>query len=162
MSLCEVVGIDVPSRPSGRDGTSTTEQRDICVVLFFRIGTSFYSGCLCADVHMFVLNLFRFVFLLAGARVDLDGVCLQLYIENVQHVSPKDNPKIAIAVFIENGYWGARWAGPIASLMIEKYLKRKISLTDLEIKVLNTSLESQYNPSLELKNKIHPKNKVSL
>jgi penicillin-binding protein 2 len=37
--------------------------------------------------------------------------------------APKDNPKIAIAVFVENGYWGARWAGPIASLMIEKYLK---------------------------------------
>lgn len=37
--------------------------------------------------------------------------------------APKDNPKIAIAVFVENGYWGARWAGPITSLMIEKYLK---------------------------------------
>ncbi|MCC9065019.1 penicillin-binding protein 2 [Flavobacterium aquidurense] len=76
--------------------------------------------------------------------------------------APKNNPKIAIAVLIENGGAGRTIAGPIASLMIEKYLKRKISLTDLEIKVLNTSLESQYNPSLELKNKIHPKNKVSL
>jgi len=28
--------------------------------------------------------------------------------------APKDNPKIAIAVFVENGYWGARWAGRIA------------------------------------------------
>ena len=37
--------------------------------------------------------------------------------------APRDNPKIAIAVFVENGYWGARWAGPITSLMIEKYLK---------------------------------------
>jgi len=37
--------------------------------------------------------------------------------------APRHNPKIAIAVFVENGYWGARWAGPIASLMIEKYLK---------------------------------------
>lgn len=37
--------------------------------------------------------------------------------------APRENPKIAIAVFVENGYWGARWAGPIASLMIEKYLK---------------------------------------
>lgn len=76
--------------------------------------------------------------------------------------APKNNPKIAIAVLIENSGAGRTIAGPIASLMIEKYLKRKISLTDLEIKVLNTSLESQYNPSLELKNKIHPKNKVSL
>jgi len=41
--------------------------------------------------------------------------------------APRDNPKIAIAVFVENGYWGARWAGPITSLMIEKYLKGEIS-----------------------------------
>jgi penicillin-binding protein 2 len=36
--------------------------------------------------------------------------------------APKDNPKIAIAVLVENGYFGARNAGPIASLMIEKDL----------------------------------------
>lgn len=41
--------------------------------------------------------------------------------------APKDNPKIAIAVFVENGYWGSRWAGPIATLMIEKYLNDEIS-----------------------------------
>ena len=29
--------------------------------------------------------------------------------------APKENPQIALAVFIENGYWGARWAAPIAS-----------------------------------------------
>ncbi len=40
---------------------------------------------------------------------------------------PKINPKIAIAVYIENGVWGARYAAPIASLIIEKYLKGKIS-----------------------------------
>ncbi|UUF12529.1 MULTISPECIES: penicillin-binding protein 2 [Flavobacterium] len=68
--------------------------------------------------------------------------------------APKNNPKIAIAVLIENGGAGRTIAGPIASLMIEKYLKRKISLADLEIKVLNTSLENQYNHSTELKNKM--------
>jgi penicillin-binding protein 2 len=36
--------------------------------------------------------------------------------------APKENPKIAIAVFVENATWGATYAGPIASLMIEKYL----------------------------------------
>lgn len=36
--------------------------------------------------------------------------------------APKDNPKIAIAVYVENAGWGAQYAGPIASLMIEKYL----------------------------------------
>lgn len=58
--------------------------------------------------------------------------------------APKDNPKIAIAIMIENGGFGATIAGPIASLMIEKYLKRKISRTDLEVRVLNKSLVSEY------------------
>jgi len=37
--------------------------------------------------------------------------------------APKDDPKIAVAVIIENGGYGATWAGPIAFLMMEKYLK---------------------------------------
>lgn len=41
--------------------------------------------------------------------------------------APKDNPKIAILVYIENGGYGGSIAAPIASLMIEKYLKGKIS-----------------------------------
>jgi penicillin-binding protein 2 len=40
--------------------------------------------------------------------------------------APKDNPEIAIAVFVENGGFGSTYAAPIASLMIEKYLKGKI------------------------------------
>lgn len=58
--------------------------------------------------------------------------------------APKDNPKIAIAIMIENGGFGASTAGPIASLMIEKYLRRKITRTDLETRVLNKSLASEY------------------
>ena len=58
--------------------------------------------------------------------------------------APKDNPKIAIAVMIENGGFGATIAGPIASLMIEKYLRKKITRTDLETRVLNTSLQGRY------------------
>lgn len=41
--------------------------------------------------------------------------------------APRENPKIAIAVVVENAGFGATWAGPIASLMIEKYLKGNIS-----------------------------------
>ncbi len=37
--------------------------------------------------------------------------------------APKDDPKIAIAVFVENAGWGGRAAGSIASLMIENYLR---------------------------------------
>lgn len=59
--------------------------------------------------------------------------------------APKVNPKIAIAVFVENGYWGKRWAGPITSLMIEKYLKKKITKVDFEKRMLEGSLKDQYN-----------------
>lgn len=41
--------------------------------------------------------------------------------------APIDNPKIAIAVYIENGGWGGETATPIAGLMIEKFIKREIS-----------------------------------
>ncbi len=46
--------------------------------------------------------------------------------------APKENPKIAIAVYIENAGFGGTWASPIASLMIEKYLADSISRPDLE------------------------------
>lgn len=58
--------------------------------------------------------------------------------------APKDNPKIAIAVMIENGGFGSTIAGPIASLMIEKYLRNSITRTDLEKRILSTSLQSEY------------------
>ncbi|MVN21528.1 penicillin-binding protein 2 [Mucilaginibacter arboris] len=41
--------------------------------------------------------------------------------------APRDNPKIAIAVVVENAGQGASWAAPIASFIIEKYLKDTIS-----------------------------------
>ncbi len=41
--------------------------------------------------------------------------------------APKDNPRIAISVYVENGGFGASTAAPIASLIIEKYLTGKIS-----------------------------------
>jgi len=46
--------------------------------------------------------------------------------------APKDNPKIAIAVLVENAGYGAAWAAPIASLMTEKYLTGKIARPELE------------------------------
>ncbi|MDO1501399.1 penicillin-binding protein 2 [Winogradskyella maritima] len=58
--------------------------------------------------------------------------------------APKDNPKIAIAVFVENGYWGSRFAGKMASLMIEKYIKGDITRTDMEDWILTHSLENEY------------------
>lgn len=58
--------------------------------------------------------------------------------------APKDDPKIALAVYVENGYWGSRWAGRIAGLMIEKYIKGDITRKDMERFVLNGSLEEEY------------------
>ena len=58
--------------------------------------------------------------------------------------APKDNPKIAIAILVENGYYGSRWAGRIASLMIEKYIKGEVTLKRMEKLVLEKSLEDEY------------------
>jgi len=58
--------------------------------------------------------------------------------------APKNNPKIALAVFVENGYWGSRWAAPIASLMIEKYINKSINRKWLEKQMLNGSLNDEY------------------
>ncbi len=47
--------------------------------------------------------------------------------------APKDNPKIAVAVYVENAQGGGgTWAAPIASLVIEKYLKGEIERKDME------------------------------
>jgi len=40
--------------------------------------------------------------------------------------APRDTPKIAIAVYVENGGYGSTYGGPISSLMIEKYLRGHI------------------------------------
>jgi penicillin-binding protein 2 len=41
--------------------------------------------------------------------------------------APMSKPKIAIAVYVEYGTWGSKWAAPIASLMMEKYINGKLS-----------------------------------
>lgn len=74
--------------------------------------------------------------------------------------APADNPKIAIAVFIENGYWGSRWAGPIATLMIEKYVKGKITRTDLENRMLNGSIQDEYKKIEDIIYQRKPKSNI--
>ena len=54
--------------------------------------------------------------------------------------APKDDPKIAIAVYVENAGFGGTWAAPIASLMIEKYLTGEIKRTWHEERILNAVL----------------------
>ena len=75
--------------------------------------------------------------------------------------APKDNPKIAIAVMVENGGYGATIAGPIASLMIEKYLRQKITRVDLEKRMQATSLQSRYAKLGGLSEKVKAQIRIS-
>ena len=56
--------------------------------------------------------------------------------------APKDNPKIAVAAYVENGGFGAAYAAPIASLLTEMYLKGEIGSDrkDLEKRMLDANL----------------------
>jgi penicillin-binding protein 2 len=58
--------------------------------------------------------------------------------------APVDNPKIALAIIVENGYWGSRWAAPIASLMMEKYIHGDVSRPLLEKTMVEGSLVCEY------------------
>ena len=56
--------------------------------------------------------------------------------------APRENPQIAVAAYVENGGFGAAWAAPIASLLVEKYLNGEISdkRKPLEDRMLNADL----------------------
>lgn len=54
--------------------------------------------------------------------------------------APKDNPRIAIAVFVENAGFGATYAAPVASLMIEKYITGEITNKPMEQRILELNL----------------------
>jgi penicillin-binding protein 2 len=54
--------------------------------------------------------------------------------------APMKNPKIAIAVFVENAGWGGSWAAPISQLMIEKYLKGKVTDKDKEKRMIEAQI----------------------
>lgn len=59
-------------------------------------------------------------------------------------IAPVENPQIVIAVIIENGYWGSRWAGPMASLVAEKYIFDTIKRPALEQRMFAGNLDSEY------------------
>ena len=50
--------------------------------------------------------------------------------------APVENPQIAIAVVVENAGFGSTWAAPIASLMIEKYIRGNVTRPNVEKRVL--------------------------
>lgn len=49
--------------------------------------------------------------------------------------APMNNPKIAVAVFVENAGWGGKAAASVAALVAERYLKRKTEATVLDAQV---------------------------
>ena len=49
--------------------------------------------------------------------------------------APRDNPKIAIAVYVEYSDFGGTWAAPISSLMIERYLTGEVLRKDKEKRI---------------------------
>ena len=66
--------------------------------------------------------------------------------------APAEDPKIVISVFVENGYWGSRWAAPIASLIIEKYLTGNVERKWLESRMINGSLLAEYEKPYKFQN----------
>lgn len=59
-------------------------------------------------------------------------------------IAPVEDPKIVVAVIVENGYWGARWAAPMSTLIAEKYLTDTIERKSMEQRMINSSLEGEY------------------
>jgi penicillin-binding protein 2 len=62
--------------------------------------------------------------------------------------APKEDPQIAISVYVENGVWGARYAAPIASLIIEKYLNDSIAprRISIETRMHEANLLNSFQP----------------
>ncbi len=59
--------------------------------------------------------------------------------------APKDDPKIAISVIIENSGYGATWAAPLASLMIEKYLTGEVNRKWFEQRIVEANFINPEN-----------------
>ncbi|WP_345085014.1 penicillin-binding protein 2 [Nemorincola caseinilytica] len=70
--------------------------------------------------------------------------------------APRENPRIAIAVAIENAGFGATWAAPIAALLMEKYLKDSISAKrkPVEEKMLKANLINKYVYTIDSVNRL--------
>ncbi len=80
--------------------------------------------------------------------IRIDGHKIQLPDHSILVAfAPKENPKIALAIFVENGGYGSTIAAPITSLLIEKYLTGEISKADKyrEQRMLNLSLQDIYD-----------------
>jgi penicillin-binding protein 2 len=84
-----------------------------------------------------------------GAKVDSIAICGKTGTAQNPHgknhsifiaFAPMKNSEIAISVVVENAGYGSEWAVPIASLMIEKYLKREVKRKELEQRMIDGNL----------------------
>jgi len=83
-----------------------------------------------------------------GQRVKLDNhsvfVCF----------APADDPKIAIAVIVQNSGYGATWAGPVASLLMEKYLTDTVKRKPLEDRMVSGNTIKKYIYTIDSLNRV--------
>lgn len=90
----------------------------------------------------------------AENKLVLDGKVVQLKDHSVFGCfAPMEDPKIAVAVIVENGGFGATWAGPMAYLMVEKYLTDSLR-ADRKVesdRISNANLMPSYLPRLQFK-----------
>lgn len=90
----------------------------------------------------------------AQNKMVLDGRVIELK-DNSMFVcfAPRENPTIAIAVVIQNGGFGATWAAPIASLMVEKYINDTLRTERLKEvdRIANANIMPGYLPRLQFK-----------
>lgn len=84
-----------------------------------------------------------------GAKIDSIAICGKTGTAQNPHgknhsifiaFAPMKNPTIAISVVVENAGYGSAWAAPIASLMIEKYLKRNVNRKEVEQRIIDGDL----------------------
>jgi penicillin-binding protein 2 len=90
----------------------------------------------------------------AENKMVLDGRALQLKDHSLfACFAPRENPKIAIAIIVENGGFGSTWAGPMAYLMIEKYLTDSLRADRVKEvdRIAGTNLMPGYLPRLQYK-----------
>lgn len=90
----------------------------------------------------------------AENKMVLDGKVIQLK-DNSMFVcfAPREDPKICVAVVVQNGGYGSTWAAPIASLMVEKYLTDSLRAERMpEVKrIAEANILPDYLPRLQFK-----------